>query len=321
MKNTIYAIALTICLIGSALGQPATTNSASGMADSYRMSLMELKTKLMNKNQELPQPEQGASELYRSAMVHIEALQLELAKYLPKNGKLSAAKVKEFDEFHASCSLLVEAAMLQIEDRKVQMEVVALHGRRDSIAQRIDDVYGSILSVERGNAARLKANLDQERAKSDDLKLKAEELRRKADELKEEMNKRLGALQSELIKVRKDARGTIVSMSDILFEFDKADLKPDLRTSLAKIAGILSVYKDFNVIVEGFTDNVGPKEYNQVLSEKRAQNVRGFLQEQGVTEGRLKALGYGEEKPVASNNTKSGRQQNRRVDLVISEHK
>jgi outer membrane protein OmpA-like peptidoglycan-associated protein len=108
-------------------------------------------------------------------------------------------------------------------------------------------------------------------------------------------------------------------MSDILFDIGKATLTQNLKTNLAKIAGILFVYKEANVIVEGHTDNTGSEAFNQKLSEKRAENVMHYLVKQGIPLERLKAVGYGLTRPVADNATREGRQKNRRVDLVISE--
>ena len=122
-----------------------------------------------------------------------------------------------------------------------------------------------------------------------------------------------------MIQVTKDARGIILSMSDILFEIGQASLKTDLKTSLAKIAGILSVYQQFDVSIEGNTDNVGSEEFNLKLSQQRAENVMNFLVEQGIAENRLSAKGLGMSMPIADNATKEGRQKNRRVDLVITD--
>ena len=139
--------------------------------------------------------------------------------------------------------------------------------------------------------------------------------------LREEAEQRFKSLESQLIKVRKDARGIIISMSDLLFGFDKADLTADLKTSLAKIAGILSVYTRCRVAVEGHTDNIGTEAYNKDLSTRRAKNVKDYLVAQSVAENRLSFAGYGFRRPVATNSTKEGRAKNRRVDLVVIEMK
>jgi outer membrane protein OmpA-like peptidoglycan-associated protein len=140
-----------------------------------------------------------------------------------------------------------------------------------------------------------------------------------ADEKLEEAKNKLNDLQSKLIQVTQDARGIILSMSDILFDVNKASLKGDLKTSLAKVAGILSVYQELNVSVEGHTDNTGSEEHNLKLSEQRAQNVLDFLVAQGIEASRLTSKGYGMTLPIADNKTKEGRQKNRRVDLVIKD--
>ncbi len=160
--------------------------------------------------------------------------------------------------------------------------------------------------------AELQKKLEEEQ------KALAEE-RAKAEARQQEAMNKLNELQSQMIQVTKDARGIILSMSDILFAVNKADLKADLKTSLAKVAGILSVYQQFNVSIEGNTDNTGSEEHNMKLSQQRADNVKAFLVEQGIAEDRLTAKGLGMTAPVADNSTKEGRQKNRRVDLVIQD--
>jgi outer membrane protein OmpA-like peptidoglycan-associated protein len=107
-------------------------------------------------------------------------------------------------------------------------------------------------------------------------------------------------------------------MSDVLFDTGKYSLKPGAREKLAKVAGILLAYPGLNIEVGGYTDNVGGDEMNQKLSENRADSVRSYLVEQGVTTGAVTARGFGNTLPVASNDNASGRQENRRVELVVS---
>jgi outer membrane protein OmpA-like peptidoglycan-associated protein len=214
-------------------------------------------------------------------------------------------KGKEAPRMFSSCSLLVEAGIAELTVLTNQARIRHLQAKLNRTLDSLNSVHESILDIERSRASELKADLDKER--------------RKADKLRKEAQRKFNELQSALIQVSRDARGTIISMSDILFDVNKATLKPELKTNLAKIAGILTVFKNSRVTVEGHTDNQGSAEYNQALSEKRAQNVMEFLIEQGIQPHRLSAVGYGLTRPVADNSTAEGRQKNRRVDLVVQE--
>jgi outer membrane protein OmpA-like peptidoglycan-associated protein len=121
-----------------------------------------------------------------------------------------------------------------------------------------------------------------------------------------------------ILATRDTARGLIVSMSDVLFDTGKYSLKPGAREKLAKVAGILIAHPGLNIEIDGYTDNVGSDAMNQTLSENRATVVRSYLVEQGVTADSVSAQGFGNSSPVASNDTPSGRQENRRVELVVS---
>jgi outer membrane protein OmpA-like peptidoglycan-associated protein len=103
-----------------------------------------------------------------------------------------------------------------------------------------------------------------------------------------------------------------------LFDFNKYTLKPGAREKLAKVSGILLAYPGLKIQVEGYTDAIGTDDYNQKLSESRAGGVRDYLTGQGVPTDTVSAVGYGKQNPVASNDTAAGRQQNRRVELVVS---
>jgi outer membrane protein OmpA-like peptidoglycan-associated protein len=121
-----------------------------------------------------------------------------------------------------------------------------------------------------------------------------------------------------ILQTRDTARGLIVNMSDVLFDTGKFSLRPLAREKLAKVAGIVSGHPGLRLAVEGHTDSVGGDDYNQQLSERRGESVRTYLTEQGMAATSVTAKGFGKTQPVASNETAEGRQQNRRVEIVIS---
>jgi outer membrane protein OmpA-like peptidoglycan-associated protein len=132
------------------------------------------------------------------------------------------------------------------------------------------------------------------------------------------MRARLSEQLNSILQTRDSARGLIVSMSDVLFDTGKYSLKPGAREKLAKVAGILLAYPGLNIDVGGYTDNVGGDQMNQTLSENRARSVRDYLVNQGVAMNSVSARGFGNTLPVASNDNSAGRQQNRRVELLVS---
>jgi outer membrane protein OmpA-like peptidoglycan-associated protein len=121
-----------------------------------------------------------------------------------------------------------------------------------------------------------------------------------------------------ILETRDTARGLIVNMSDVLFDTGKYSLRPGAREKLARVAGIISGHAGLKLEVEGHTDSVGGDEYNQQLSEHRATSVRDYLTQAGIPTNSVTAKGFGKTQPVSSNDTSTGRQQNRRVELVVS---
>jgi len=107
-------------------------------------------------------------------------------------------------------------------------------------------------------------------------------------------------------------------MADVLFATGKYNLKPDTQVTLAKLSGIVLAHPGLNLAVEGYTDNVGAEEFNRKLSEQRAGAVRDFLVQQGLAASSVTAQGFGMSNPVADNATAAGRQQNRRVEIIVS---
>jgi len=146
----------------------------------------------------------------------------------------------------------------------------------------------------------------------------AQQSARQAEADKAAMRARLSEQLNSILQTRDSARGLIVSMSDVLFDTGKYSLKAGAREKLAKVAGILLAYPGLNIEVGGYTDNVGGDAMNQKLSENRATSVRDYLVQQGVASNSVSTKGFGNTSPVASNNNSAGRQQNRRVELLVS---
>jgi outer membrane protein OmpA-like peptidoglycan-associated protein len=158
------------------------------------------------------------------------------------------------------------------------------------------------------------ADAEQSRLAAQQAQLSAQQ----ADTDKAAMRARLSEQLNSILQTRDSARGLIVSMSDVLFDTGKYSLKPGAREKLAKVAGILLAYPGLNIEVGGYTDNVGGDEMNQTLSENRAGSVRDYLVQEGVSTNSVSARGFGNTSPVASNDNSAGRQQNRRVELLVS---
>jgi len=158
------------------------------------------------------------------------------------------------------------------------------------------------------------ADAEQSRLAAQQAQLNAQQ----ADTDKAAMRAKLSEQLNSILQTRDSARGLIVSMSDVLFDTGKYSLKPGAREKLAKVAGILLAYPGLNIEVGGYTDNVGGDAMNQTLSENRAGSVRDYLVQEGVATNSVSAKGFGNSLPVASNGNSAGRQQNRRVELLVS---
>lgn len=173
------------------------------------------------------------------------------------------------------------------------------------------------------DAARAAAVQQQQQAEAEAERARqaaaqADSQRQQAEAEKTQMRERLRLQLNAILETRETARGLIVNINDVLFDFNKYTLKPGAREKMAKVSGILLAYPGLKLQLEGHTDSVGGDEYNLKLSQNRADAVRDFLTEQGVPVTNITSIGLGKSDPVASNDTAAGRQQNRRVELVVS---
>jgi outer membrane protein OmpA-like peptidoglycan-associated protein len=205
-----------------------------------------------------------------------------------------------------------QAANAQAQSDAARARTDTDDARAATAKAQADMADSQALSANALSAAQADAN--QSRADA----LNAQQNMQQAETDKAAMRTRLSEQLNSILQTRDSARGLIVSMSDVLFDTGKYSLKPGAREKLAKVAGILLAYPGLNIEVGGYTDNVGGDAMNQTLSENRAGSVRDYLVQQGVVTGSVSSRGFGNSLPVASNDNSAGRQQNRRVELVVS---
>ncbi len=202
----------------------------------------------------------------------------------------------------------------------------AVHERKEADRKNLDaqaaaqQAVGAQADAERDRndarqkqkAAEMDSDLNRAAAASSDAQLQ------QALRDREELRARLLQQFNLILETRDTARGLVVNMSDVLFDSGKYSLRPLAREKLSKISGIVLAYPSLKLAVEGNTDSVGTELFNQELSEQRAAGVRTYLVQQGVPESSTTATGFGKTRPIASNDTSEGRQQNRRVELIVS---
>ena len=226
-----------------------------------------------------------------AAKLEADRLKLESDSRIAAAGA-DADRLRLENEARATAAL-VEADRLKLEsDRRLAVAgAEAERLQRENAAQKAANQAGL------DNAARQNARLEAEKA---------------------ELRSRLMKQFNDILQTRDTARGLIVNVSDVLFDTDKHSLRPMAREKLAKVAGIVSGHPGLKLDVEGHTDSVGADDYNQKLSEQRGSAVRDYLTQQGIASASVTSKGFGETQPVASNDNAKGRQENRRVELVVS---
>jgi outer membrane protein OmpA-like peptidoglycan-associated protein len=206
----------------------------------------------------------------------------------PESVKVAALETKDASEWLEKA----EKAFRDKEDEARVDQLAYLTNQRVEVAKQTINLRTSEAELQNASAQRAKARLDARDAQIAQLK------------------NSLNAKQTE--------RGTLVTFGDVLFDYNKAELKPGAQGDIGKLAAFLQQNPDRKAIVEGYTDSTGSAAYNQTLSERRANSVRAALVRMGVDPTRIVAQGYGKEYPVADNSSNSGRAMNRRVEVTIS---
>jgi outer membrane protein OmpA-like peptidoglycan-associated protein len=210
-------------------------------------------------------------------------------------------------------------------DAKAQADASAASQQQEAAArqqaemqklQAERDAAQAAAASARADAARLAAQqqADQEKLRAQ----QAQDAAAKSEQEKQQLRAQLLEQFNRVLPTTDTPRGLKVNMADVLFAFGKYDLRPNTREALAKLSGIVLGHPGLKLSVEGYTDSIGSDEVNQTLSQKRADTVRDYLIQQGVDASSITATGFGKSNPVASNDTDQGRQQNRRVEIIIS---
>ncbi len=210
---------------------------------------------------------------------------------------------------------IADAQARESAQRAAAERAAADAARAQSEADRLRAEQSRLAALEQqrqAEQARLEALQSQQKAQE------ADRLRAQAEQAQLELRRQLLQQFNMILETRDTARGLIVNMSDVLFDFNKYTLRPAAKEKLAKISGIILSHPGLRLEVDGYTDSIGSDAYNMKLSDERADAVRNYLTGQGIASDNVTAKGFGKENPVATNDTSAGRQQNRRVELVVS---
>jgi outer membrane protein OmpA-like peptidoglycan-associated protein len=254
----------------------------------------------------------------------IEAAAREAAQ-TAEEARVMAVQQKAEEEAQAQAAAEKKAAEERAAKAQAEAEAQARARAEAEVAKAEAQKAAEEAARQREEAEKAKAEalaqqqvLAAETEKAHQAAAESDKLREQAEKEKQEMRARLLQQLNSVLSTRDTARGLIANMSDVLFKSGSFELLPGARERLAKVSGIVLAYQGLRLAVEGHTDSIGSDEYNRRLSEQRADAVRDYLVQQGIEAEAISASGFGKSEPVASNDTPEGRQQNRRVELVVS---
>lgn len=267
----------------------------------------------VNKPAELTQAEQVYQELAAGAAAQRVEADLLRARQAIDTAQLAVAE--KFNQTYVDAAAHIALRRAQIA--QANYERITAREAADSLNTARLERLVATGQQQRDSLARAQQASQEEISA---LRQRTDSLRRVAEEANARLNDALGQLRTlvaEITNIRETTRGLVISLSDILFDVNRATLKAGAEANVQRIAGVLQQYPDYNISVEGHTDATGSDSYNQDLSQRRAASVRQALIAGGVPEARITSKGLGESQPVATNDTPAGRQQNRRVEVIV----
>ena len=257
-----------------------------------------------------------ADRLARQNDAQQAAIQVEANRLKRVNDEQKAAAQVEADRVKRENDARIAAT--QTEADRLAQQNNAQREAAQVEADRLKRENDASLVAAQTDASHLRQENDEQRVAALAELDRAQREKKRSETEKTELRAQLLLQFNTILQTRETARGLIVNMSDVLFDTGKFSLRPEAREKLAKVAGIVAGHPGLTLAVEGHTDSVGTDDYNQQLSEQRGGSVRDYLIAEGIAAGSVSSKGFGKTQPVASNDTVSGRQQNRRVELVIS---
>ncbi|WP_395704126.1 OmpA family protein [Aquabacterium sp.] len=300
MKPTLAATSLAAVLaLGACSSVPPTppallearaaVQTAESDADVLAKAPVELRKATESLNRANMLQAKGESLAEVSSAAHIAQQQARTAMAIAQAARNEdAIRGAEAERERARADVrTLEAQRAQVQARVAQQKAAAAEARASGAEQQ---------------AASAQAQASEAQAQANEAQVRAAALKQQLAELQ--------AQQTE--------RGTLVTLGDLLFEFNRAEIKPAAQGELAKLAEFLKAYPDRRVLIEGHTDSIGSDAYNEQLSRRRAEAVATALERMGVAAPRVTVIGYGKQYPVADNSTDTNRAMNRRVEVYLS---
>lgn len=188
------------------------------------------------------------------------------------------------------------------------------------IAEQRSELLRYQAKIDNGNMERTKVQVDLRSSEAETAQRQAESLKQEVSEREAQLANQLKELEElKALQARNTDRGMVLTLGDVLFDTGESTLKAGARSNIERVANFLRKYPDRSLTIEGHTDNTGDEDFNYDLSVERAFSVRSALMAQGIDISRIQAKGFGEDMPIASNSNTSGRQQNRRVELIFDQ--
>jgi outer membrane protein OmpA-like peptidoglycan-associated protein len=269
--------------------------------------------------------DKDAAEIFTKAEASLQISENALASKADKKEVISKARTAiQFAEDARALAVQRQEQARIAAEKQAAADAAAAQAKAEA-ERKADEEAKRQAELAAAKQAQMKAEADaaavKAKAEADALKAKEEAARADAERSEKaaaQLRAQLLDQFNRILETRDTPRGLVVNMGDVLFDFGKYDLRPEAREKLAKLTGIVLGHPGLNLAIEGYTDNIGTDQVNQTLSEKRAESVRTYLVQEGLTESSVSSKGLGKSSPVADNDTPAGRQKNRRVEIVVS---